>query len=300
VAGSEQAGVASRTEQPHTLRVGLLQTAPQFGRVDANIAGILRLREHVGEVDLAVTPELALNGYSFNAHDDPHALAPTDKRLRSLARGIDAAAGIGYAESTTTGLPRTAYLLTEPEAGVSVVQHKIHPVSYAPWNEHLSFQAGETVSTASIGGVVVGSVICNDMWHPVVPWLAVQAGAEVIVVPVASMEGADPGSVQRTWQVILEHAALLLQCYIVFVNRCGTDDGARFWGGSRVLGPDGNTLARLDDTEGAVEVTLDLTHLRDMRRHSPVLAESRPAVIADILARVGKTTKPAEVDHSHV
>jgi predicted amidohydrolase len=267
------------SEQPHTLTVGLLQAAPNFGRVDENLSGLRALRSQIGEVDLLLTPELALNGYGFGASDGLNPLDPRDPRLGEL--GDDrTATGIGYAEQNPGGLPRNGYLLTDPRTGTRSVQHKIHPVSYAPWNEHLGFTAGDSLATTSVGGAELASIICNDMWHPVVPWLAAQAGAEVIIVPVASMDGADPDGVQRTWEVILEHTAVLLQCYVVFINRCGTDGGARFWGGSRVLGPDGTLLTILDDTQSATTATLDLRALRERRARTPLLAESRPLTLS--------------------
>jgi predicted amidohydrolase len=123
------------------------------------------------------------------------------------------------------------------------------------------------------------------MWHPVIPWLAAQAGAEVLIIPVASIEGANAAQVQRTWQIILEHAALLLQCYVVFINRCGTDSGAKFWGRSRILGPDGSTLAEAGATETTLRATLDLAALRALRARTPLLAESRHDVVLNTLNR---------------
>jgi predicted amidohydrolase len=257
-----------------------------FGDVDGNIERIVQLRGGLRNVDLALTPELALNGYGLGGHAASCPLVTDDDRLRSLVTDTSVAMGIGFAEAGS-GRPRNAYLLHDPVTGSRHVQHKIHPVSYAPWNEHHSFDAGDFLGTTLVRGARCATVICNDMWHPAVPWLAAKAGAEVLIVPVASIEGADPEKVQRTWQVILEHTALLLQCYVVFVNRCGTDSGARFWGGSRVLGPDGNTITELGDVEAITHATLDLAGLRALRARTPLLFESRADFVAEALARAG-------------
>jgi predicted amidohydrolase len=134
------------------------------------------------------------------------------------------------------------------------------------------------------------------MWHPVIPWLAAQRGAEVLIVPVASMEGSDPARIRRTWEVILEHTAVLLQCYVVFVNRCGTDGGARFWGGSRIVGPDGSVLVSLGDEPGAAFADLDMTALRRLRAEVPVLAESRTEFLSGALA----ANRGSETEQLHV
>lgn len=278
MAQRQQAEVTGALEESRTLRLGLLQTAPVFGEVAQNLAHIAELRSALGPLDFALTPELSVNGYGFTPPAQTDLLASDDPRLVSLAsQGV----AVGFAEKSGPGLPRNAYLLSDPVTGTRHVQRKLHLVSYAPWNEHLSFQPGTDLRTADIRGATIATVICNDMWHPVVPWLAVHSGAEILVVPVASMEGSDPARIRRTWEVILEHTAVLLQCYVVFVNRCGTDGGARFWGGSRVVGPDAGVLASLGDEPGAAVVELDMTALRRLRATVPVLAEARPELLAD-------------------
>lgn len=262
-------------QEPRPLRVGLLQTAPVFNAVADNLAGIAALRATLGPVDLAVTPELSATGYGFVAADEP--LAADDPRLAELAA---AGVGVGFAQRHGAGLPWNSYLL-----GPSL-QHKLYPVSYAPWNEHLLFEPGRELAAAEVGDVRLATVICNDMWHPTVPWLAARAGAEVLIVPVASIAGADPAGIRRTWEVILQHTALLLQCYVVFVNRCGVDSGEPFWGGSRVVGPDGTTLVALGAEPGAVAVDLDLAALRRRRAEVPLLAEERVELVTDLVGRL--------------
>ncbi|MER6977644.1 carbon-nitrogen hydrolase family protein [Streptomyces carpinensis] len=260
--------------------MGLLQTAPVFGAVEENLARIAGLRSGLGPIDLALTPELSANGYGFAPPGETDLFTGDDPRLAELlSQGV----GVGFAERSASGLPWNSYLLSDPLTGIRHLQRKLHPVSYAPWNEHLVFQPGTELSTVDIRTARIATAICNDMWHPVIPWLAAHSGAEVLVVPVASMEGADPKGIRRTWEVILEHAAVLLQCYVVFVNRCGTDGGSRFWGGSRVLGPDGGILASLGDEPGAAVAELDLTALRRLRDDVPLLTESRADLLAGAL-----------------
>jgi predicted amidohydrolase len=261
--------------------------------VDENLARIAKAHSSLGPVDLAVTPELSVNGYGFAPHKATDLFAGDDPRLAALA---SAGVGVGFAEKSTSGLPWNAYLLSDPTTGIRHLQRKLQPVSYAPWNEHLSFQPGAELGTADFRAARIATAICNDMWHPVIPWLAAQRGAEVLIVPVASMEGSDPARIRRTWEVILEHTAVLLQCYVVFVNRCGTDGGARFWGGSRIVGPDGSVLVSLGDEPGAAFADLDMTALRRLRAEVPVLAESRTEFLSGALA----ANRGSETEQLHV
>jgi predicted amidohydrolase len=271
-------------QERHTLRVGLLQTAPVFGATRENLAHIAELRGSLGQVDLAVTPELSANGYGFTPHRAADLFDSDDPRLTAL---VSEGVGVGFAERNAAGLPWNTYLLRDPLTGTRHLQRKLHPVSYPPWNEHLLFQPGAGLRVADFGTARIATAICNDMWHPVIPWLAARSGAEVLVVPVASMAGADPARIRRAWEVILEHTAAVLQCYVVFVNRCGTDSGCRFWGGSRVLGPDGGVLAGLGDEPGATVAELDMAALRRLRAEVPLLAEARIDVLAGVLGSGG-------------
>jgi predicted amidohydrolase len=281
MAQRQQAEV-SRGQESHTVRVGLLQTAPRFGAVEENLADIAELHDVLDPVDLAFTPELSVSGYGFAAYEGANQITVDDDRLNVVtAKGI----GVGFAEKNNSGLPWNSYLLTDPVTGARHLQRKLHPVSYAPWNEHRLFQAGQESSTTDMRGGRIATVICNDMWHPAVPWLVSRSGAEVLIVPVASAEGADPARIKYLWQVILEHTAILLQCYVVFVNRCGTDGGATFWGGSRVLNPDGSVLTSLGTEAAAAVAELDLTALRRLRAEVPLLTESRSDFLAEALAR---------------
>jgi predicted amidohydrolase len=209
VAHRQQAEVTADPQAPATLRVGLLQTAPVFGAIEENLAGIAELHGALDPVDLALTPELSVNGYGFTPHPKADLLTCDDPRLTPL---LTASVAVGFAEKSAAGLPWNSYLLPDPLTGSRHLQRKLHPVSYAPWNEHLSFRPGERLHTGDVRTARIATAICNDMWHPVIPWLAAQRGAEVLVVPVASAEGSDPVRIRRTWEVILEHTAVLLQC----------------------------------------------------------------------------------------
>lgn len=267
------------------MRVGLLQTAPTFGATDDNVAAIAALRKGLPDADLALTPELSLTGYGFDPPEEWDQLASDDPRMRDLARQ---GTGVGFAERSTESRPWNTYVLADRVTGALQRQHKLHPVSYAPWNEHFAFRPGAGLEAGTINGIATAIAICNDMWHPVVPWLASRTGAEVLIVPVASMSGSGESTVQHTWEVILEHAASLLQCYVVFVNRCGTDSGVTFWGGSRVLGPDGSQLALLGDEPATAVVELDLSALRELRADVPILAEARSDFVIETLRRHAK------------
>jgi len=258
------------------LRVALVQTDPVLGEVETNLA---RLREQLREVagsDMAVAPELALHGYHLETLADIDSMAVDDPRLRTLGdQGPVVIAG--FVERGRHDQYNSAAVV---DAGHSQVQRKLFLPTYRSWEERKHFRPGTRLRRFELRAARVGVLICNDLWQPPIPWLAVHGGAEVLVVIANSVQSEAAVPVQTAWDILLKHTAVTLQSYVVFVNRVGIENGTRFWGTSRVLGPDGEELTRLADEPDTAEVTLDLQALRALRRRWPLLREARLDLVA--------------------
>jgi predicted amidohydrolase len=122
-----------------------------------------------------------------------------------------------------------------------------------------------------------------------VPWLAAQDGAEVLYVLAASGRSL-PGEtidIAGTWDDLLRAVARLLQVVVVFVNRSGVEGELRFWGGSRVLGPRGDELARAaGDAEELVVADVDLGAVRAARAEMPLAGGGPHDAVAAALNRL--------------
>jgi predicted amidohydrolase len=258
------------------LRVSLLQTDPRLGDVETNLARLHEEIREAGDSDVAVAPELATHGYFLGALDDVEGLSADDRRLGDLGRHGPAVI-TGFVESRRQHRYNSAAVIDGDEIGV---QRKLFLPTYRVWEERKHFRPGGRLHSFTVRGARAAVLICNDLWQPPLPWLAVQSGAEVLVVIANSVQSESVVSVQRSWDALLAHSAIALQSYVVFVNRSGTEEGARFWGGSRVLGPDGEELTRLGADAGRAEAVLDLAELRRLRRRWPLLREARPELIA--------------------
>lgn len=267
-----------------TLRVRLLQTDPALGDIDANLAHIEALIAQRPGVDLVVTPELATHGYHLGLLDDTDPLTLTDPRIRSLG---------SHGPAVVLGLVEQARHLVYDSAAIITgdavhAQRKLYLPTYRQWEERKHFSPGAAIRQYEIAGAQLAALICNDLWQPVVPWLAAHAGAEVLAVPVNSVVAEVGRPSNEVWETILMHTAMTLQCYVVFVNRVGVEAGARFWGGSRVIGPTGETLGELGDEPGELEVELDIGRLRRLRRQWPLLREARPEFVIDATRRLAE------------
>lgn len=282
--------------------VSLLQTAPRLNDVDANVAELHDYISRVAGSDLAVAPELATHGYHLAEVDEVEPLPPVDRRIADLGRHGPAVIA-GFVEAWRSHQCNSAAIV---DGGRVQVQRKLFLPNYRSWEEHKHYRPGGRLRLFDVRGARVAVLICNDLWQPVVPWLAAHGGAEVLVVIANSAETTFSVSTRQAWDVLISHAAIVLQSYVVFVNRCGVECGTRFWGGSCVVGPDGTALAVLGDDVATAGAELDLPALRRERRRWPLLKESRFDLVAREAARLaaedelGRARAPAACHQSRL
>jgi predicted amidohydrolase len=259
------------------LRVRVLQTAPVLGDVQRNLDHLDSLVGSADGCDLVVAPELATHGYHLSEVPDTPPLRPDDSGLLNLGKHGPHVV-TGFAEAFRQHSFNSAALLHD---GSARIQRKMYLPTYRGWEERKHFRPGGQLQCMDALDTRLSILICNDLWQPPLPWLAAHSGAEVLVVPVNSAATEVGIRTERAWEILLMHAAVVLQSYVVFVNRCGSENDRDFWGGSRVIHPSGDVLGRLGTEPGELDVDLDLDELRALRRRWPLLQESR----ADLVAR---------------
>jgi predicted amidohydrolase len=77
---------------------------------------------------------------------------------------------------------------------------------------------------------------------------------------------------------------------VIYSNRVGMEDGIAFWGGSCVLGPDGETIAAAPPFEDALIFTdIDTDALRRARLGLPTLRDEQRELVRHELGRVAKS-----------
>lgn len=265
-----------------TLRVRLLQTDPLLGDVQGNMDHLDKLVRDADGADLVVAPELATHGYHLSEVPEAMPLQPDDGRLLELGRHGPTVV-TGFAEAFRHHTFNSAAVVDADEARI---QRKIYLPTYRGWEERKHFRPGGKLHCHDVLGTRLAVLICNDAWQPAIPWLAVHGGAEVLVVPVNSAATDTGIPNQRAWDVLLTHAAMIMQSFVVFVNRCGHENQRDFWGNSRVIDPYGEVIGELGSQPGVLDCELDLTQLRLLRRRWPLLQESRSDVVARESARL--------------
>ncbi len=276
-------------------RVALAQVAPRLGDLDANrelIADWLRRAATEG-AQLIVFPELALTGYLLQDLVPDVALRAEDERLASLsAEAPGALVAIGFVEETDAH--RYANSVALLRDGVLIGLHrKVYLPTYGLFDEGRFTRAGDRVRTVEVGEPLhrIGLSVCEDFWHPSLPMLQAQDGASLLV-NVAAGPARAPGSAAGLaaiggWHRMQETYALLGTVALAFCNRVGNEEGLTFWGGSRLLAPDGSVIAEAPLYEEALLVgELHSDDLRLQRYNLPLLADERLELVRRELDRI--------------
>ncbi|AVZ74475.1 amidohydrolase [Streptomyces lunaelactis] len=265
------------------MRVALAQTDCVLGEVDQNL---VTAREQIEQAvaqgaDLVVFPELSLHGYHLGALERDTSVEARDPRLLELGTfGVDVMAG--FHEHTRLRAYNTCAYYNDGE--LLYAHRKLYLPNYLAWEERKHVSPGQLLRAYDLprGRGRAATLVCNDAWQPVLPWLAVQDGAEVLLVPANSAASLDPEAMDTGlyWDSLLSYTARMLQCWVVFVNRVGNENGASFWGGSRVVDPRGAVVAQAPKWEpGLVTVDIDVHEARRQRRSVPLVAEARLGLI---------------------
>ncbi len=278
------------------VRLALAQLAPRLGRLDDNLAAhreVLAAARDDG-ADLVVFPELGLTGYQLQDLSAEVAMSLDDPRLVALAAETHGCSAIvSFVEEAPDHRLFIAAALME-DGTIRHVHRKVYLPTYGLFDERRFFGAGQVVRAApSRLGVPLGLAVCEDFWHLSVPLLLALDGAQVLV-NVSSSPGRDVAAINEvglgtatSWRALMRTYAMLTTSFVVFCNRVGVDESVTFWGGSEVIGPDGESRFRapLHD-EGVYTAEIDLADVRRERIVLPVLRDERPEMVRRQLERV--------------
>lgn len=264
------------------MRVALAQVDCRLGEVRANLDEAERMVREAADrhADLVVFPELSLHGYALGKVPEDRSISVSDERLMRLScLGPDVQVGL-YEDGRLRRYNSASYY----SGGALLHTHrKLYLPNYLDWEERKHASPGYALRAYETRHARMATLICNDAWQPVLPWLAAQDGAEVLLVPTNSAAGLAPGAVDTVsyWRDLLLFIARMQQCWVVFVNRVGEEAGVSFWGGSRVLDPWGDVVAEAPQWEPSLTVVdLDVQAARRRRREMPLLQESRFGLVS--------------------
>lgn len=270
--------------------VQLAQISPVLGDVQANLQRHLELIAQAQQADLIVFPEMSLCGYHVRDLAAEVALRRDSTQLGALAAAAKHTSVVAGFVEELPGFELCVAAGYFEGGGLLHVHHKVYLPTYGMFDEQRYFANGSRIRGFCSRLAPMAMLICEDIWHPSAPMIAAHDGAQVLIVTANSpARGPTHGSwdTERAYDAILRTYAVLLGCYVVFVNRVGYEDGVHFWGGSRVVSPEGETIARAPlGEEACVAVPIDLDNVRRARIAAPLLADENLDLVIRELTRI--------------
>ncbi|MBW2609424.1 MAG: nitrilase [Deltaproteobacteria bacterium] len=257
------------------MKVMVYQTSPVLLDLKANltdvIAKIRKGRERGAE--LTVFPELALTGYFVGQQYHEVALRLDSQEIRQLTSATKGtAAVVGFIEeSSSMNFYNSALVAVDGE--LLFAYRKLNLPNYGVFEERKFFTTGKHVPVFKLNDFNIAVFICNDLWHPSLPYLGVTQKADIFVSIFNSSQGSmgDEFSNIESWAIVNSFYARIFGVYNICANRVGEESFLerrdtrkekpektdtrefpdqlcenqtyRFWGGSEILNPFGQHIA---------------------------------------------------------
>lgn len=280
------------TTQP-TLRLQLHQTAPALGDMPANRSRLEGCAA-ASKADVLVFPELDLTGYTLG------------HRARELGVDLSDTGPLTLPEAGPTvvyglverGDDHLTYNAALAQRGPTVLasHRKIYLPTYGTFDEGRVFAAGRrSVRPFAIAdGWRAGILICEDFWHPALAYLLALQAVDVLVVLAAAPGRGAPSADSdarfgsaASWELLARTTAMTHGIYVALCNRVGVEGGVIFAGGSMVVDPRGEVVARAPQGEPAtLEATLERDAVARARQPYAHLRDEDPAVTLHTLERI--------------
>jgi predicted amidohydrolase len=260
------------------IKVALAQITCKRGDKKLNIRkiedNVVRARKQGAE--LVIFPELSVTGYVLR--DQVYELAEiipgqSTNILEKLAgkTGTHIIFGLPELSGKTQATIYNAAVLVGPHGFIGKYR-KMYLPTHSVFEEKRYFRPGYQTAVFETELGKIGLIICYDIFFPEVSRLTRLKGAQLIVCISAS-----PATRRAFFETLTTARAIENTAFLAYVNLVGIEDGLQFWGGSRLVGPNGTILAKTKyDKEDLVIGEVDYSDIKTIETFVPILKDLRP------------------------
>jgi predicted amidohydrolase len=202
--------------------------------------------------DIAVLPEMSMSGFSM---DIEKAAEPRNgisvKGLANIAKQykMNIIAGLSLREKGQEKACNSALIYTS-DGNILGEYKKCHP--FTPAGEDIRYEAGLEPVVFNLAGADSSVFICYDLRFPEL-MRSVAESVQVMYI-IANW----PAGRARHWHTLLTARAIENQCFVIGLNRTGTDgNNIGYNGESLVVGPTGMIMLRSGVAEGVELIEFD-------------------------------------------
>ena len=210
--------------------------------------------------DLYVLPEMWATGFVV----EPDGVACDENRsealtwMRTFASGHRCAMSGSLAVRIEDGSFRNRHYFVTPDSCTFYDKHHL----FTHGGEHRRYTAGNEAVVAEWQGCRFMLQTCYDLRFPVFARYGRAGNCYDVLIYVASW----PSSRRLAWDTLIRARAIENQCYVLAVNRVGSDTITTYDGGSAILDPLGRILG-----EGCCTVDVNVENLPQIRKRFRVL-----------------------------
>jgi predicted amidohydrolase len=276
---------------PRFLKVAAAQMGPnnEGASRDEIVERMLALLEQAARdgVEMIAYPEMALTTYFpkrvrpdfdqfFENEVPPKALEPLLRRAAAARIAVH----VGFCEKAGGQYFNTA-LLTDRDGRLCGTFRKIHlpgtkaPDGFAQVYEPYYFAHGDTgYRVFDAAGVKTGIAICQDRRYPESYRALALQGAEVILIGYNTPISATALELN---ELCMRAGAYANLCFVVGIAKAGIEDGVELIGGSCIINPLGQILARAATTgDELIVARIDLDQMGPVRKRWNFLGRRQP------------------------
>lgn len=260
-----------------SFKIALAQMGCRQADKEKNLKKIqeMAIKAKKSGAELIVFPELCVTGYVIR--DQLYELAetvpgPSTHRIIDLAKktGTHIAFGIPELSQKAKATIFNTAVLVGPQ-GLIGKYRKMYLPTHSVFEEKRYFRPGYQTAAFDTNLGKIGLIICYDLFFPEVSRLTRLEGAQLIVCISAS-----PAIRRAFFETLTTARAMENTAFLAYVNLVGIEDGLQFWGGSRLIGPQGRILTKAKyDEEDLVIGEVDYTELRSIEPFVPTLRDLR-------------------------
>lgn len=241
-----------------SLKIKLFQLRPK-GK-DKNVETMKKLVKE-GGFNIGIFPELYMSGYLLR--DDINLFRVTENDINILQEQMsDDMLLIFGGPEYDQFLYNSAFVVDRYSY---LTYRKMFLPNFGPFEEKRYFKEGDKPFTVDFMNFKINVEICYDLFfdEPLVN------GSDIIINISAS-----PFTSRPYFEKVFPSIAVKKQAYFIYLNTAGLQRNLVFWGGSRVLNPDGDTLVQLQYfNEEIIDIELRKDKLSEARLKRKVVRD---------------------------
>ncbi len=228
------------------------------------------------DANLVIFPELSSTGYltrdlTYNlAETIPGPSVSSLEKVAGTEKLHIVFGMLEHSEKARGVIYNTAVLLSPK--GLVGKYRKAQLPTHSVFEEKRYFRPGYQFPVFETDIGRLGLIICYDIFFPEISRLLRLKGAQFIICISAS-----PAVRRKFFEVLTAARAMENTAFLAYTNLVGIENGLQFWGGSRIIAPNGHIITQAKyDEEDLVVGKIDYADLKRTETFVPTLRDLRP------------------------